>query len=76
MKCLPIALIPRYACVRRLQVFKDQGERDKIDTSLDRINKMMWQLLIDQAVYRVYRLSTYAMLNLTDDPALLAFVFC
>jgi hypothetical protein len=31
---------------------------------------------IDQALYFAYRWADYALLNLMDDPALLALVFC
>ena len=32
--------------------------------------------LFDQAQWLAFRISTYAMLNFMDDPALLAIVFC
>jgi len=32
--------------------------------------------LMAQAVYITYRLGGYAMLNLAEDPALLAILFC
>jgi hypothetical protein len=32
--------------------------------------------LIDQIVFFSYRLSSHALLNWADDPALLAIVFC
>lgn len=32
--------------------------------------------LFDQAQWMAFRISTYAVLNFMDDPALLAIVFC
>lgn len=34
------------------------------------------QDLINQAIVLAYRLSSYALLNLADDAAILAFMFC
>jgi hypothetical protein len=32
--------------------------------------------LVEQAIFLSYRLSSHALLNWADDPALLAIVFC
>lgn len=32
--------------------------------------------LMAQALYTAYRLASYALVNLVDDPALLAIIFC
>lgn len=37
---------------------------------------MALEQLMAQAVYAAYRLGGYAMLNLVEDPALLAILFC
>jgi hypothetical protein len=37
---------------------------------------MALEQMMAQAVYTAYRLGGYAMLNLVEDPALLAILFC
>jgi hypothetical protein len=37
---------------------------------------MALEQLVAQAVYTAYRLGGYALLNLVEDPALLAILFC
>jgi hypothetical protein len=37
---------------------------------------MHFELLIEQAIFTAYRLGGWALLNVMDDPALLAIVFC
>lgn len=39
-------------------------------------NPMSIELLIDQAVILAYRLAGYAMVNLIDDAAMMALLFC
>ena len=37
---------------------------------------MSLDALLQQAIFGVYRLCTYVLMNGMDDPALLAFIFC
>ncbi len=37
---------------------------------------MNFEPLLEQAIFHCYRLGGYLMLNVLDDPALLALVFC
>ena len=37
---------------------------------------MIFEQLMGQALCAAYRMGAYALLNLMDDPALLAIVFC
>jgi hypothetical protein len=39
-------------------------------------NQMSIEILIDQAVILAYRLAAYAIVNLIDDAAMLALLFC
>jgi hypothetical protein len=37
---------------------------------------MIFEQLLEQALFTAYRVGGYALLHLMDDPALLAIVFC
>lgn len=37
---------------------------------------MLFEQLIEQAIFHAYRLTGWALLNVMDEPALLAIVFC
>ena len=40
------------------------------------VQDMIFEQLIEQALFTAYRVGAYALLHLMDDPALLAIVFC
>ncbi len=37
---------------------------------------MTFEQLLEQAIFHSYRLGAYVLMNLTEDPAVLAIVFC
>ena len=40
------------------------------------VQDMIFERLLEQALFSAYRVGAYALLHLMDDPALLAIVFC
>jgi hypothetical protein len=40
------------------------------------VQDMIFEQLLEHALFTAYRVGAYALLNLMDDPALLAIVFC
>ena len=40
------------------------------------VQHMIFEQLLEQALFTAYRVGAYALLHLMDDPALLAIVFC
>ena len=59
-----------------------QGEKRKAAQSKLRLERkrtvqhMIFEQLLEQALFTAYRVGAYALLHLMDDPALLAIVFC
>jgi hypothetical protein len=40
------------------------------------MHHMIFEQLLEQAIFTAYRMGAYALQHLMDDPALLAIVFC
>lgn len=71
------AIVPGRAGHQPRQPENRQAAQSRL--SLERkgtVQDMIFEQLLEQALFTAYRVGGYALLHLMDDPALLAIVFC